>query len=296
MSDGQTRRRVLQLAGAALGALAGCSSISSRVGGPSSAPAEDARTTTSTPSTTARTTTTSSTTPTSTAQPTTDAPQSTTAEATRANESAQSSDATTVVQRPGPALPSSLVPADPGRYQYAVVGSTDATATATVYGNWKCPYTRKFVVNQLPTVVERFVAPGALRLEFRAIAYRGGEAFLGPDAPRAARAGLAVWRADPGSYWSYFGTVFANQPAEHREWATTDRLLAFADAAGVDNLGRVERDVESGADADAVRATVQAARERGVHTVPRVVAGGEVTAPTVDFSATMAQLQGVTDA
>ena len=194
------------------------------------------------------------------------------------------------IDPPKVTVPKSLVPSDPGSYDYARMGSDDAATTATLYGNWKCPYTREFVVQQLGKVVEKFVKPGDVALEFRALSYLDGEPFLGDDAPRAARAGLEIWESDPERYWSYFASVFTNQPPERYAWATTDRLGRFADAADVDGVD-LEKAMLNGAHRKTVRRTTDAAGERDVATVPRIATAEKVTAPTVDFEKTKKQLR-----
>ncbi|MFB6130642.1 MAG: DsbA family protein [Salinigranum sp.] len=185
------------------------------------------------------------------------------------------------------------MPGDPSRYGYARIGSDDAMATATLFGNWKCPYTRAFVLGDFETVLQEYVEPGDLAVRFRAVGYLDGDPFLGSDAPRAARAGLAVWNADPATYWRYFGTVFTNQPDEHYEWATADRLVRLAKKSGVGSTDDVRRAITAGTYADRVRRTSDAMAHNDLATVPRIVAGGRNTAPTVDFSATRRQLDAL---
>jgi protein-disulfide isomerase len=151
-------------------------------------------------------------------------------------------------------------PLPDGDSTYARMG-TDGP-TVTYYGNWKCPFCAEFSVGSdrvfsMPELLTGYVAPGDVTLEHRSVAYIDGRPFLGPDAPRAARAGLAVWDRDPASYWAYHEHVMANQPSESEEWATPDRLVGFAEAAGVEPIAEVRADVESGAHEDAVRASTE---------------------------------------
>ncbi|WP_256391966.1 DsbA family protein [Natronoarchaeum rubrum] len=205
-----------------------------------------------------------------------------------ANESS-ASDEPLAVTAPDVSFADAPLPDDPGAHPYARMG-TGADVTATAFGNWKCPYTRAMVVEYLPSVVSTFVRPGDIDLEFRFLAYRSGDPFLGADAPRATRAGLAVWDDAPESYWSYFSHVFANQPSSDERWATPTALGHLADAAGANGS------LDDRLDADDARLdrTVAAARERSVYSVPRLVVDGEVFAPTIEPAITTDALAAAT--
>jgi len=275
MATDRTRRRLLQSVGVGvLGGLAGCATAVRDIPGANE---------TSTPA---------------------DAPTNATSTtpATDASGQSETTNETTLrtadVERPTNAVASASIPARPGTHAYATMGSNDAPVTATLYGNWKCPYTRDFVTGQLDDFVTAYVEPGALAIEFRAVAYHPttGKPYLGPDAPRATEAGLAVWNAAPGSFWSYFAAVFANQPSEHDQWATTDRLVAFMRAADVAHRRQIRRRLQTDAYAAAVAATTTRAKRLGVTTVPRLVVDGEHLAPTVDPAYAARRLERIVDA
>lgn len=171
----------------------------------------------------------------------------------------------------------------------------DADETVTLYGNWKCPYTRAFVRTQLPALVDDFVRPGDVSVRFRGVAYRGGDPFLGPDAPRSTRAGLAVWETDPESFWTYFMYVFANQPQERYEWGTPALLTRFAGAADVDEPAAIREAAAGDIYEDRLQRTVEQATEADIWSVPRVVSDERVTAPTLDAASTREQLARVAD-
>lgn len=173
---------------------------------------------------------------------------------------------------------------------YPAMGDTDAGTTATVYGSWKCTHTATFAGDQLPRLVEEYVAPGSLALEFRDLAYWEGSGYLGPDAPAAGRAGLTVWDESPDAFWRYFGTVVANQPSEDVEWATPAQLAAFAEHAGVEPVEPVRTAAESdtGGLEQRLRETTSRVEALALDGVPRLVVDGTVTAPTIDPEATFA--------
>ena len=124
------------------------------------------------------------------------------------------------------AVATAPIPDSPSEFRYATMGSADADVTVTYFGSWKCPYCAQFGTGMLSQLVMDYVEPGTIALEFRNLAYFGGDPFLGPDAPAAGQAGLAVWNTDPASYWAFHEYVFRNQPPESDQWATTERLVS----------------------------------------------------------------------
>lgn len=293
MATDPTRRRVLHLAsGAGAVALAGCSTVigglaDDDAGEPTAAPGANGATRADDSARTARPTSDGSdaSEPQSEPDPTTESRTESTTESW--------SPADVTIEEPPTSLASTPIGNTAARY--ARMGTGEAETTATLFGNWKCPYTRSFVLTQLPDVVDRFVATGRLNVEFRSLAYVGGTPFLGDDAPRSSRAGIAVWNVDPSAFWSYLETVFYNQPQERYEWGQTDLLVRFATAADVDGADTVERSIETDLYSDDVAATTSAASRLGIGTVPRVAVDGEVTAPTVRPDETMGQLERAAD-
>ncbi|MFB6117128.1 DsbA family protein [Halosegnis sp.] len=175
------------------------------------------------------------------------------------------------------------LPADPETVPYQTTGSTGPVVT--YFGNPKCPYCAEFALGSdrllsLPAVVAEYVRPGRLRLRYRGVAYTpDGEPFLGPDAPRAVQAGLAVWETAPDDYWSYHECVAAHQPPESERWATADRLVAFAMAAGVEESEPVRAAVETDQFSDRLTATTEAFADSGADGTPTLVVDGTPYSP-----------------
>lgn len=182
-----------------------------------------------------------------------------------------------------PAVAEADPPPNPQNYRYATTGGTGSQIT--YYGNWKCPYCAEFSngsdrVLSLGTIIEEYIQPGDAQLVFRALAYRSnGDPFLGADAPRAARAGLAVWNEAPDRYWSYHETIMAEQPPEDEAWATVDRLIEFADSAGITSLDAIRSALETNSYQQAVTDTTERASEVGVTGTPTLVINGDPYSP-----------------
>lgn len=303
MSDKLSRRRILKgLAATSTAALAGCGSVIDRIGSSGDASADSEQVT--------RTTTARETGSPSDPVPDEEGEDSTRTEAktetqtqteaqnqtqTETQNQTETQEAWSVddVTIDAPADSFASVPLPDDDTLYASMGS--AADTATLYGSWKCPHTRAFVLDQLPEIVDEFVRPGHLSIEFRAVAYRGGGPFLGADAPRATRGGLGVWAMDPDSFWQYFMYVFANQPHEDYQWATPELLVRFAKAAGVRDPEQIERVATTETYTELVEQAVTSAAQNDVWTVPRIVYDGEVTAPTADPEQTREQLERARD-
>jgi protein-disulfide isomerase len=175
------------------------------------------------------------------------------------------------------------LPDDVGDLTYAAMGSDGPEVV--YFGSWKCPFCAEFAVGSdrvlsMSTIVTDYVESGDLQLTYRCLAYTGsGDPFLGPDAPRAARAGLAVWNRDPEAYWGYHEYVMANQPPESEQWATTDRLVGFAESANVSDTSAVRTDIEDGRFEDPVRANTSAFSDAGASGTPALVIDGTVYSP-----------------
>jgi protein-disulfide isomerase len=180
---------------------------------------------------------------------------------------------------PSSPVVSAPLPGTPSEYTYAAMGDGDAPVTATYFGNWKCPFCADFSTGGLGELVTDYVETGDVVLRYRALAYVGDQAFLGPDAPRAARAGLAVWNVEPETYWAFHEYVMANQPPESKEWATTDTLVTMAGDAGVSDPEAVRDALENDDYQQPVSRTTTAAENAGVEGTPALVVGDRVVNP-----------------
>ena len=256
MSEGSSRRRVLQVLGAtAATSLSGCASVFGRNEITTTATTSDQHTTTEveipTPTTTTK----------------------------------------REIESPSSVVSDVTIPETPTNYTSARMGSATAPVTATIYGSWKCTYTQDFVQSLLPTIIQKFVQSGQVSIIFREVAYRDGKPFHGPDELSAGHAGLTIWNHAPESYWSYFATVFANQQAGTESWATADRLLALAEAADVPNRKQIRREIKQSAYQPELKQTMERVANFGFGAVPRMVVNDSVTAPSADPQSTITQLK-----
>jgi protein-disulfide isomerase len=106
------------------------------------------------------------------------------------------------------------------------LGNPRAPVTLTEFADLQCPFCRQYAEAVLPTLVQRYVRSGELRLVFRNLS------FIGPDSERAARMAAAAGLQD--RLWQFTDLVYRNQGAENSGYVTDAYLRRISRAAGVD--------------------------------------------------------------
>ena len=147
------------------------------------------------------------------------------------------------------------------------LGASTAPVTLDLWEDFQCPGCGNFSRAVEPIVIERYVAPGNLRVTFHDVAFLGQES---QDAASAARC------ADQqGKFWEYQSIVYANQNGENEGWFTRDRLEAFAAAAGVDTAAWATC-YDGGGQRQAVVDETKAGADAGVSSTPTLALNGQL--------------------
>ena len=144
-----------------------------------------------------------------------------------------------------------------------VLGNPEAPATLTEFADLQCPFCAEFATEALPAVVDDFVRPGELALDFQALT------FIGPDSEEAARMAEAAGLQD--QLWQFVGVFYANQGTE---------ISGYVDEGLLTEIGSALPDLDAEAaladrDSPDVDAALAAARkladELGVESTPSFV-------------------------
>lgn len=111
--------------------------------------------------------------------------------------------------------------------QGTVLGNPDAKVRMLQFEDIQCPICKTYTDDVLPAIIEEYVRPGDVKLDF------GGLAFLGPDSVKALRISLAAGLQN--KLWEVVGLLFENQGAENSGWVT-DELIdeILAEVPGLD--------------------------------------------------------------
>jgi len=106
-----------------------------------------------------------------------------------------------------------------------VLGDPKAPITVTEYLDLQCPVCAEASHATMPTLIEKYVRTGKVKLEARTMH------FLGSDSVKAAK--FAAGAERQGKLWPFIETFYANQGEENSGYATDSFLRGIAKAAGV---------------------------------------------------------------
>jgi protein-disulfide isomerase len=123
-----------------------------------------------------------------------------------------------------------------------VLGKASAPATLVEYIDLQCPVCRDFETQVMPTIIDRYVRPGKLKVIARPVA------IIGPDSERGRRATIAAFAQNRGFNFSQL--LYFNQGPENGGWLD-DSMVADA-AASIPGLdaSQLQSSVDSKAVAD----------------------------------------------
>jgi protein-disulfide isomerase len=144
-----------------------------------------------------------------------------------------------------------------------VLGDPDAPATLVEFADLQCPFCAEFATGTLPAVIEDFVRPGDLALDFQALT------FIGPDSEQAARMAEAAGLQD--QLWQFVDVFYANQGTENSGYVDEDFLVEIGSAIGDLDAEAALADSDSPEVDAALAAASSLADEFGVDSTPSFV-------------------------
>ena len=146
-----------------------------------------------------------------------------------------------------------------------VLGDPRAPVRVVEFADLQCPFCRQYAMTVFPGLVRRYVRPGKVRMEFRALA------FIGPDSVGAARVAEAAGRQD--RLWNVVDLAYRNQGRENSGWATDATLHRIAAAAPGLDTARVFAQRDGAAVTTALNAAAGLAQRSGVNATPTFLVG-----------------------
>lgn len=140
------------------------------------------------------------------------------------------------------------------------LGKSGAPATLIEFADLQCPFCAQYTTAALPTVIERFVRPGRLKLQLRLLR------FIGPDSERGAEVAAAATLQNLG--WEFSDLFYRNQGQENSGYATDAFLQRLARATPGLDLDQVDQDLDSPPAQRLIRQADRQANQLGVEGTP----------------------------
>lgn len=113
-----------------------------------------------------------------------------------------------------------------------VAGKPDAPLTLVEFADLKCPVCRQFDVGSMPTIIEKYVKTGKLRVDIRLLHFVGEQQNPG-DSEQAAR--FAAAAASQNKMWPFVQLFYFNQQDETTDYVNDSYLTWLGDAVGIDS-------------------------------------------------------------
>jgi len=156
-----------------------------------------------------------------------------------------------------------LIPAD-GLATDHGLGAADAPVVLTIWTDYQCPICGAWANGAEPSLYERYVTEGKLRIEHRHYSILGEESF-------AAAVG-AECAADQDLFWDFHSRLYANQSGENQGAFSAERLRKIAEASGVD-LTAWDSCIADPAVRAGVEADAEEAQALGITGTPTLILG-----------------------
>lgn len=111
------------------------------------------------------------------------------------------------------------------------LGDPDAPVKIEVFEDFQCPSCRSYSEQIEPQVIETYVTTGKVYYTFRHFPFLDDNQ-LRKESDQAANASMCA--AEQGRFWDYHDILFANWNGENQGAFLDHRLVAFAEALGLD--------------------------------------------------------------
>lgn len=155
------------------------------------------------------------------------------------------------------------------------LGDPNAPVKIEVFEDFQCPSCRSYSEQIEPQIIETYVATGKVYYTFRHFPFLDDNQ-LRKESDQAANASMCA--AEQGRFWDYHDILFANWNGENQGAFLDNRLVAFAEALGLDmaafNACFEENRYKTEIDAD-----LALGKELGVSGTPSVFVNREQLTP-----------------
>lgn len=139
------------------------------------------------------------------------------------------------------------------------LGKATAPVTLTVFEDPQCPFCRQWNIDTLPTVVERYVRTGRIKIVYRGVVVIGANSLVGLAAEYAA--------AEQNKLWQMTEALYERQGDENSGWITLAVVREAAREIGL-SPAKIVSAMKSSSVTAAIRKSVNEAQALGINGTP----------------------------
>jgi protein-disulfide isomerase len=153
-----------------------------------------------------------------------------------------------------------------------VLGDPNAPLLIVEYGDYQCPFCKKFSDDDMPTLIQEYVATGKARLEYRQYPIVGSSAGNYDQSGESFTAAEGAYcAADQNLFWQMHDALYTNSVGEFKGSFTPDRVKRIAGTiTGMDTTA-FGTCLDSGAKVQTVLDSAAQASSSGINSTPTFV-------------------------
>lgn len=156
------------------------------------------------------------------------------------------------------------------------LGEEGAPVLVEVWEDFQCPACKNYSTDIEPLIAENYVATGQVRYVFRQFPFLDERVPSSNESQQSANASMCA--AEQERFWDYHDMLFANWNGENRGAFSDKRLVAFAEALGLD-MDRFNSCFQNNNYRDEIAKDKADGQELGVTGTPSVFVDGQQLTP-----------------
>jgi protein-disulfide isomerase len=156
-----------------------------------------------------------------------------------------------------------------------MIGDAKAKVTIVEYGDFQCPFCKRYFENNQSMFVSQYVNTGKARFVWKDYAFLGQESTWAAEAARCAH--------DQSKFWQYHDYLYSHQGAENSGAFSKANLKKFAQAIGL-NASQFNSCLDSGKYTSLIQQEAQSASAIGVNGTPATFINGRLVSDSAGNS------------
>jgi protein-disulfide isomerase len=158
-----------------------------------------------------------------------------------------------------------------------ILGDPNAPVLVVEYGDYQCPFCKKFAIEDYPKLIQDYIQTGKVRLEFRQypIIGRNSDGSIDQQGESFHAAEAAVCAQDQGYFWQMHDLLYENSVGEFKGSFTIDRLKKIAALIPGMDQATFGTCLEGSSHTQTILASVSEGTSSGINSTPSFIVGDQ---------------------